>query len=112
LNDKAVACITAARKLESLIPLWSVSPSNDLLSEREDNEAYLSVNPGKAYALYFPGGGEVSIDLSAANGLLTARWIYIDTGDWGPTVNYQGGKKIPIAPPGKGNWALAITAKE
>ncbi len=112
LNDKAVACITAARKLESLIPLWSVSPSNDLLSEREENEAYLSVNPGKAYALYFPAGGEVTIDLTGVNGLFAARWIHIDTGEWGPATNYQGGEMMPVAPPGKGNWALAITVKK
>ena len=54
LNDKAVAAIRAARKLESKIPLWSVQPANELLSDREANEAYLAADPGRAYAVYFP----------------------------------------------------------
>ncbi len=41
LNDKAVASIRAARKLEAIVPLWSVEAANELLSERSDNKAYM-----------------------------------------------------------------------
>ena len=51
LSHPAVAAIRAARKLESLIKLWEVEPANQLLSDREDNEAYLAAQPGRAYAL-------------------------------------------------------------
>lgn len=44
INDKAVACIRAARLLEKLIPLWSVEPANRLLGERGKNEAHLAVS--------------------------------------------------------------------
>ena len=109
LNDKAVACIRAARKLESLCPLWSVEPANELLSEREDNEAYLAANVGTAYVLYFPNGGEVQVDLSAATGsTLTGRWIHIDTGEWGQTVDIPGGNKISVAAPDEGNWVQVM----
>ncbi len=108
LNDKAVACIEAARKLESLIPLWSVNPADNLLSGREENEAYLAADPGKAYVVYFPAGGEVLLDTSPARGSLSARWINIDTGDWGPSKNFRGGDKIRLSPPDKSNWAVAI----
>jgi hypothetical protein len=108
LNDKAVAAIKAARKLESLIPLWSVQPANDLLGDREKNEAYLAADPGKAYALYFPAGGEVTLDLSKAKGTLKVRWINIDTGEWGPASELQGRGKVNVSPPGKQNYAAAI----
>lgn len=108
LNDKAVACIKAARKLESLVPLWSVEPANDLLSNRKDNEAYLAATPGTAYALYFPVGGEVTLDLSEVSGALKIRWIDIDSGEWGPASQIMGGKKTTISPPGKGNRVAAI----
>ncbi len=108
LNDKAVACIRAARKLESIIPMWSVEPLNGLLSGRDDNEAYLAADPGRSYALYFPKGGEVKIDMSAVKGSLSARWINIESGTWGPAQNYQGGDVISIIPPDESNWAAAI----
>ena len=108
LNDKAVACLKAARKLESLIPLWSVGPANALLGDRATNEAYLAANPGKAYALYFTGGGQVTLDLSKAKGTRKVRWININTGEWGPTARLEGGKKVSISAPGKANFVAAI----
>ena len=112
LNDKAVACLRAVRKLESKIPLWSVHAANALLSDREPNAAYLAADPGKAYALYFPAGGKVTLDLSAAAGPLTAHWIDIATGEWGPVQPLDGGAKREITAPGPGNWAAAVVPKE
>ena len=112
LNDQAVAAIRAARKLESKIPLWTVQPANELLSDRTPNEAYLAAAAGRAYALYFPAGGEVQLDLSAAQGKLAAHWVNINTGEWGPTQEVAGGEKLTISPPNDGNWAAAIVALE
>ncbi len=116
LNDKAVAAIRAARKLESLVPLWSVTPANDLLSDREPNEAYLSAGTGaargRAYAAYFPDAGAVTVDLSAATGMLVAHWINIDSGEWGPKTEIAAGEKTSLEPPEKGNWAVAIVPRE
>lgn len=111
LNDKAVACIRAARKLESKIPLWSVEPANELLFDRQANEAYLAADPGRAYALYFPAGGEVRLDVSKAREPLVAHWIDIATGEWGPTQDLPAGEKPSIVPPGTGNWTAAIIAR-
>ncbi|MDX9974201.1 MAG: hypothetical protein RBU21_14545, partial [FCB group bacterium] len=108
LNDKAVAAIRAARKLESKIPLWTVRPANELLSERDENEAYAAANPGKAYALYFPAGGSVQVDLSAATAGLSLHWIDIASGEWGPESKLQPRADVTISPPGKGNWVAAI----
>jgi len=112
LNDKAVASLRAVRKLESKIPLWSVHPANGLLSDREPNAAYLAADPGKAYALYFPAGGKVTLDLSAAAGPLTAHWIDIATGEWGSVQPLEGGAEREITAPGPGNWAAAVIPKE
>lgn len=110
INDKAVAAIRAARKLESKIPLWSVRASDELLSDREPNEAYLAADPGRRYALYFPAGGgdgRVTLDLANAPGDFKVHWINVDTGEWGPVQDLQGGGKRPLSPPEKGNWAAA-----
>jgi hypothetical protein len=111
LNDKAVNAIRAARKLESQIPLWTVKPANELLADREPNEAYLAADPGRAYALYFPAGGEVRIDLTAAKSPLTAHWINIDSGEWGTAEEIAGGEQRKLTPPGKSNWAVAIVTR-
>ncbi|MDG2380056.1 MAG: putative collagen-binding domain-containing protein [Pirellulaceae bacterium] len=110
LNEKAIACIRAARKIESYVPLWSVRPANSLLSDRDANEAYLATDQEKAWVLYFAAGGEVSIDLSQAKGPLVAHWINIDTGDNGPQQQLSGGGKVKVSPPGNENWAAAIIA--
>lgn len=111
LNDKAVASIRAARKLESLIPLWSIEPAKTLLTARDPNEAYVAASPGKAWAIYFPAGGEVQIDLSAITGPLVAHWIDIESGEFGPEQQLTGGSPLQLAPPGPGNWAAAILPK-
>jgi predicted SnoaL-like aldol condensation-catalyzing enzyme len=112
LSDKAVAAIRAARKLESKIPLWTVQPGSDLLSDREPNEAYLAAQAGRAFALYFPAGGEVRIDLSAAQGPFVAHWIDIASGEWGPTQEVPGGAQTSLAAPHTRNWAAAIIKRD
>jgi hypothetical protein len=110
LNDQAVACIRAARKLESQLPLWSVEPALELLRDREPNSAFVAVRltPNPAYALYLPSGGEVTIDLSAAPGRLVVSWIDIETGEWGPRQEIEGGRVRTLRAPGPGNLAAVI----
>lgn len=112
LNDKAVACLRAARKLESEIPLWSVEPADELLSECDANEAYAAANPGSAYVVYFPAQGSVTLDLSTTSAPCRLRWIDIDAGSWGEATELPGGKPERISPPEPGNWAAAILAGE
>lgn len=111
LNDKAIACLKAARKMESVFSMWDVEPTNHLLSGRDPNEAYLAASPGKYYALYFPAGGEVGLDLSGAEGNLILRWINIDTGEWGDEERITGGETLTLRSPGSGNRAAVISRK-
>jgi hypothetical protein len=109
LNDKAVAAIRAARKIESKIPLWTVNAANELLSDREINEAYLAANPGKAYLLYMPRGGEVTIDLTEGPGRWKIDWVDIATGEWALSQELSGGAKRSVQAPGQGNLVAAMT---
>ncbi len=111
LNDKAVACIRAARHLESLVPLWSVEPANDLLSNRDDNEAYVAAHQGTAYVVYFPAGGEVELDLSDAKDPMNGQWINIDNGTFGPKQQLSGDGNAKLIAPSTKNWAVAIVAR-
>ncbi len=108
LSEPAIASLRAARKLESLIPLWDVEPANQLLGEREENEAYLAAKPGWLYAIYFTGGGAVTLDLRQHAGRYQVKWINIASGQWDKEEIVDGDAVVPIKAPGKGNWTAAI----
>lgn len=104
-STSAEASIRAARKLESLVKPWDLRPDLSLLRGRADNEAYLAAQPGLAYALYFPDGGEVELDLRNAKGSFQLHWINIATGDWGQRALMEGGDWRKLVAPGEGHWA-------
>ncbi len=111
LSDKAVACIRAARRLESIIPAWSVYPANQLLLDRDPNEAYAAADKGYAYIVYFPTVGEVRLDVSETKGPLAMYWINISTGRLGAMQSTVGGNLISLSPPNNENWVVAIIQK-
>jgi len=87
---------------------FACAPHNDLLSDRKPNEAYCLANPGTEYAVYFPDGGPVTLDLRAAQGPFSARWLAIPRSQWTKEETLNGGSTATLTPPGKGHWAVLI----
>ena len=108
LQPVSKAAIRAARQAESLIKFWDVTPHQELLRDREENEAYLAAAPGEAYLLYFTGGGEAGLDLSGAEGEFALRWISVAEGEWAGGATLEGGQVVRLAAPGPGGWVAAI----
>jgi len=108
LNERAQAAIRAVRLLEEHVKLWEVEPHMELLSERAGNAAYIAAKPGRRYAVYFPYGGRVQLDLSACEGPMTLRWISVTTGE--PVRDPQpiGPGVVELAPIASGGWLAAI----
>jgi hypothetical protein len=104
LNEKAVASIKAVRKVESLVKLWEVEPGMNLLTEREENEAYLATNGGDKYIIYFTHGGTVDLDLSPHDKSYILKWVSVDTGEWGIETTLAGGNIETITAPDQGGW--------
>ena len=121
LNDLAKGAIKAARLLEERVKFWDVTPRLDLLSQRESNEAYLAARPGKSYALYFPNGGSVGLDLTGAPGVFEITWISVAMGvpvDTSQTGGYRrlpktvkGGSVVTLTAPYKGGWVVALVKR-
>jgi hypothetical protein len=119
LNDFAKGAIKAARILESKIKFWDITPHMELLSDRESNEAYLAASPGESYALYFTGGGSVTLDLSDAPGSFDVTWISVSSGVTTRTSagrrlmdkTIQGGDPVKLSAPYKGGWVAALVKK-
>jgi hypothetical protein len=109
INDKAVACIRAARLVEQAVPFWEVEPADDFLTGRADNEAYAAASSDQRIALlYFPAAGtnhSVSISTAKPSTWAEITWVNIDTGKQGPKERLAGSQ---VRPPAAGNYVAII----
>ncbi len=110
LKPNAKASIAAARKVESLVKFWDISHKNDLLHDRESDEAYLACRPGTSYVVYFSDGGTIGLDVKAWPQEFTLHWINITNGEWGAKLTMTGGNVLPISAPQKGPWAMVMVS--
>jgi len=108
LKPIAKACIKAVRKVETLVKFWDVESHQELLTNREKDEAYLAAKPGHSYILYFTHGGSVGLNLKKHNNKFALKWIDIDTGEWGGQNNIQGGKIVKIKAPKNSPYVAVI----
>jgi len=110
LGQEAQAHIKSMRLLTADMGFFNAVPdsSSRLLSNRSNNEAYLSYIPRKQYVVYFPDGGSVDLNLSGAAGQYTMKWLDIEQSRWARKKTVEGGGMIPLSPPGAGHWAVSI----
>lgn len=114
INDKAVACIRAARLLGKEIPFWEIEAANDLLFDRQENEAFAAASPKRdRIAIFFPSAtppASITLRPGVAMTGADAHWINIDTAEKLPPSSVRFDREIQLRPPGRGNFALAIVA--
>lgn len=108
LNEEAQAVISSMRKLLGKMDFFNSIPRNDLLSEREDNEAYCRAIQGANYALYFTNGGEVSLNLAKAKGKAQIQWLDVLKSDWVNGRLLIGGETVTIKAPSDGHWIMFL----
>jgi hypothetical protein len=94
--------------LTDAMDLFVCAPRPDLLSDRGENEAYCLAEPGEQYAVYFPDGGTVKLDISEAQGTLQIRWLDIDRSTWRKPQTVEGGGALELRTPDKGHWAALV----
>ena len=113
LSPLSQAAIRSFRKAEEKIKFWQVSPRQELLSEREEDEAYLAASEdGKQHILYFTDGGNVKLDLNTSVKNYILEWINIRTGVQGNKTTVPGGKNTLITSPSKGGWLALVYAED
>lgn len=111
LSELSMASVKAAREIEKIIPYWELQPGNELLTNREDNEAFLTSKPGEIYIVFFTNGGDVELDLTLERSGFTVKWMNIRKGEWESETRIEGGRVISLEAPGELEW-LAILVKE
>ncbi len=108
LSDVAQANIRSMRMLLDEFNIVECEPHNDLLTDREENEAYCSANPNTEYAVFFPDGGEVILDARALKHPARVRWLNIMESTWSEPADTDVSQPIPLQCPGKGYWAVHL----
>ncbi|NOX55613.1 MAG: hypothetical protein GXP27_14475 [Planctomycetes bacterium] len=114
LSDRAKRHIKSMRMLTAELDIFRCKPdvASRLLSERSPNEAYLTYIPGERYAVYFPNGGDVTLDFSKEKGRFALKWLNILKCRWQPARAVQAGHVVRLQPPASGHWVALLTRAE
>ncbi len=91
-----------------MVKMWDMTPHMELLSEAEDDEAYITAKNGEQYVILFPDGGSVKLDLKDFPDEFSGQWISIESGSWGEKFSLNGGIQTEIVIPGPGGWFAVI----
>jgi len=108
LSDKAQANIRSMRLLTGDMNVFQCAAHNDLLSDRSPNEAFCIANPGKEYAVYFPDGGNILLDISGLRQPATLRWLDIMNSRWSEPEKIERGGTLVLRCPAAGYWAVLV----
>jgi hypothetical protein len=111
LNEKAQACLRSASLLLSDFDVRQAQPdaSSRLLKNRQPNQAYLAFITGEQYALYFPDGGWIDLDLSGVPGNFQLRWLDVMESRWLKGPSQRGGRLVRLNSPEKGHWVALLS---
>jgi hypothetical protein len=108
LSELSMNAVKAAREIEKICPFWELTPNNELLSYRDENEAYLTEKPGEVYVVFFPDEGEVALDLSDFDSVFTLKWMNVRQGEWTAQEKVEGGKLVNLNTPGANEWVAVL----
>lgn len=108
LGPKAQAHLKSMRMLLNEIQLPEGEPRLDILGNRHANEAYLNAASGRHYAVYFPDGGEVRLEMMTERGRWRLRWLDVLNSRWAGDSAVEAGTVI-LAAPGAGHWTALLT---
>ncbi len=80
ISAEALCQVRSARQLANRVDFFTLVPANELLKRRAANEAYCLANETKEVVLYFPGGGDISLDVPG--GKYEMSRLSLETATW------------------------------
>jgi hypothetical protein len=107
LGKKAQANITSMKMLTNKMNIFNCKPHNDLLSDRNPNKAYCIACPPKEYAVYFPHGGQVKLNIATPR-KVTIQWLNILESKWNDPIISNNKSLITLSCPNEDFWAVLI----
>lgn len=91
------------RRLADRLELAAMLPQPELASS-----GFCLAQAGRDYVVYLPGGGEVTVDLAAAQGPLQAEWLHPVTGQITAGSPVPGGGRQTLKAPQAGDAVLHL----
>lgn len=111
LSERARNSLRAVRLVEEKVKFWEVEARQDLLTDREPNEAYLAADPGQKYILFVPDGGKVGLQLDEHSATcFDITWVNVATGEVDSQEHLHGGEVFDIEAPGNGPWVAILVS--
>lgn len=88
------------------LPFWKMEPHNELIV---DGHGFCLAQPGQAYAVYLPAGGNFRLRIATGSRYEAAWW----NPKQGKNGKFQGRSVVPggtqkFTPPNTGDWALRV----
>ncbi len=113
LTRPAERHLRSLRNFVDAVELFSMTPHNDLLFDRADNEAYCLAETGRQYAVFFTGDGDrtVRLDVGASHPDLTLRWLDIRRSRWSQPATLSGEPVVSLTAPGAGHYIAVMLAR-
>jgi len=109
LSTLSINSIKAIRKLEEKVKMWEIVPRMDLLSENEENEAFLAAKEGEKYVIYFPQEGEINLDLKKNAEDFELYLLDIANEKWMSKELVSSGEILSLVPPiESGSFAVIL----
>lgn len=110
LSDVAQRHIKSMRLLLDRFDLFRAEPALALLHNRSRNEAYASAGPDDTYAVFFPDGGEVSLEVKHPEHVYGLEWLDIGSSTWvSSEQTFESSGQIQLKTPREdGYWAVLV----
>jgi hypothetical protein len=113
LSDTAQLVISKLRYATRQYPHFEAVSCNEMLSDKEENEAYVRGKVGEAFLLFLPFGGAVKIDLTSLGNEAEIEWIPLLEQDVPiKTTSIQTTNQTTISAPSSGNYLAIIRKKQ
>ena len=112
LSKIAQAHLKSMRMITDEIDVFTCEPHNELLFNREDNEAYVLAHPGKEYIVYFPKGGSVDLNFKNTDAkAVKIRWLNVNKSEWKKEKKIGFIGSITLSAPSEAHWAVLIQVR-
>jgi len=108
LNELSQKAIKAARIFTNAFNIFDTEPHPELLSDREENEAYCLANPGEVYAVYFPKGGSVTLSIDNPNIRMQENWFDPETAEFLDARNIMNETSVTLTSPDTSHTWLVL----
>jgi hypothetical protein len=111
LQELSKTQLRSARMFLDEFNIFNAEPDSEheLLSNRGEDEAYLTKIQENQYAVFFTDSGDVNVDLPEADGSWQVRWLDISKSNWTENQAIQNQSSIHLKTPGDGLWVVVIS---